>query len=139
MSKAVSAFDALPAGLDPSTINNEVLRKHGLPPRPHPELPPQLLEQWTRIMAQPTRFIRAELAIDDVIPARSGRPEGLGGMAPVGPADSAPSAPIPLGLAGVVRQAAPTTDYSYPATMVLPNGWCQGSSRSAWRDSTRAS
>jgi Peptidase A4 family len=139
MSKHVGAFDPLPAGLDPTTINDDVLRKHGMPPRPDPDLQPQLLEQWNRIMAQPTRFIRAELAIDEAIVARSGRPQGLGGTVPAGPADSpvraAEGIPIPLGLAGVAREATPTTDYPYPATMVFaewvvpevgspgPDGW----------------
>ena len=138
MSKAVSAFDPLPAGLDPSTINNEVLRKHGLPPRPHPDLQPQLLEQWNRIMAQPTRFIRAELAIDDVIAARSGRPEGLGGMAPVGPTAAGghrlrrgwPASPGK-------RRRRRTTRIRRPSS--LPNGWCQRSRRSARRALTGAS
>jgi hypothetical protein len=79
------AYPAPPAELDSRTINDDLLREHGLPGRPDPQLQPQLLRQLNRIMAQPTRFIEADLAIDDVMTERHQHrdvfdPTGWGGV-----------------------------------------------------------
>jgi Peptidase A4 family len=99
----VSAYPPLPAGMDPNAINDDVLREHGLPGRPDPKLQPQLLRQWNRMMARPTRFIRADLAIDPAMTKRHLQRDPLN----------------PYGWGGVVRVASPGTDYSYPATMIF--------------------
>lgn len=95
-------FEALPPGLSPDQITDDVLRAHGLPRRPPPGAHPALLRQWNRIMARPTRFIRADVEADPVMTARH-RPR---------------TDFEPLGWGGVIRQAVPGTDYAYPATMV---------------------
>ncbi len=95
-------FDPLPPGLDPRSVTDDVLRRHGLPRRPDPVRQPKLLRQWNRMVAQPTRFIRAELAVDPVMTARHHRGDHF----------------TPMGWGGVIRQAFPQTDYSQPATMV---------------------
>jgi hypothetical protein len=97
------SFDPLPDGLDPGTVTDEVLREHGLPRRPDPDLQPQLLRQWNRIMARPTRLIRAELEVDPVMAARHDRQDDF----------------TPMGWGGVVREVKPGTDYNKPATMIF--------------------
>jgi Peptidase A4 family len=98
----VSAFDPLPPGLDPRTVDDDLLRKHGLPRRPNPDLEPQALRQWNRIMARPTRVVRAELEVDAVMSARHDHRAAPGQI-----------------WGGVVREACPGTDYTQPATMIF--------------------
>jgi hypothetical protein len=97
------AFDPLPEGLDPRTITNELLSQHGFPPRPDPGGEPELLRAWNRVMAQPTEFVRAELADGPAMAARRLS------------ADASAS----VGWAGVARQQTPLTDYAYPANFVF--------------------
>jgi Peptidase A4 family len=101
------ALPALPADIDPRTINDDVLREHGLPCRPDPQLQPHLFRQWNRIMARPTRFIQADLAIDNVMNQRHQRREAFD----------------PTGWGGVVKEqdvyGAYGTQYTKPATMVF--------------------
>ncbi len=95
-------FEPLPAGLDPRTITDDLLRAHGLPRRPDPVLEPQLLRQWNRIMARPTHLVRAELEVDPVMTARHGHRADPGQI-----------------WGGVVREMTPGTDYAHPATMIF--------------------
>ena len=98
------AYPPLPTGMDPRTINDDVLREHGLPGRPDPRLQPRLLRRWNLIMARPTQFIRADLAIDPVMTERHRRRDAF----------------TPDGWGGVVRLGAVgAADYSFPATMVF--------------------
>jgi hypothetical protein len=72
------------------------------PRRPDPVLEPQLLRQWNRIMARPTRMVRAELEVDPVMAARHGHRADPGQI-----------------WGGVVREMTPGTDYAHPATMIF--------------------
>jgi Peptidase A4 family len=99
----VRAYPPLPADMAPSAINDDVLREHGLPGRPDARTQPQLLRQWNRIMARPTRFIQADLAIDHVMTERHLARDPLN----------------PDNWGGVVRAESSGSDYPYPAKMVF--------------------
>jgi hypothetical protein len=60
-------YDAPPDGFDPRRAPQEVLLHHGLPRRPDPAKEPELARLWEQAFARPTKFIKAELAIDPVI------------------------------------------------------------------------
>lgn len=98
----VGGFEPLPPDLRGEKLTDEVLRAHGLPRRPPPDVHPQLQRRWNRIMSRPTRFIQAEVEPDPVMAARRSPRDDF----------------QPLGWGGIIRQATPNTDYAHPATMV---------------------
>jgi len=65
------SFDPPPPGFDPHTAPNEVLLRHGLPRRPHPEREPDIARIWKLIFARPLTYIKAELKLDKVMSERS--------------------------------------------------------------------
>ncbi len=64
-------FEPPPDGFQPHTANAALLRRHGFPRRPDPEQEPRLAQLWHRALSRPTRFTRAELAIDPVMSQRN--------------------------------------------------------------------
>ena len=64
-------FEPPPDGFQPHAANAALLRRHGFPRRPDPEQEPRLAQLWHRAMSRPTRYTRAELAIDPVMSQRN--------------------------------------------------------------------
>lgn len=64
------AFEPPPEGFDPHTAPQEVLRRHGLPRRPDPDREPALARLWKRALVRPPTFIKAELAVDELMSSR---------------------------------------------------------------------
>jgi Peptidase A4 family len=68
--KLMHGFDPPPAGFDPHTAPNRLLRQHGFPRRPDAEKEPHLMRQWRRAFARMPRIVKAELAIDPIMSKR---------------------------------------------------------------------
>jgi len=88
--KHITAFEAPPEGFDPKVAEDRLLRKHGIPRRPDAKLEPLLRSIWDKTFATKPRFIKAEIAIDQVMakrkrpvlkPGRGGDGRGLRGPA----------------------------------------------------------
>jgi Peptidase A4 family len=108
MLSRIRTYESTPEGFDPHTAPDRELRRYGLPRRPDPVKEPYLARLWKRAFMRPTRFVRAELAIDPVIGTRRDRWRGR---------DS--EFGLSSGWSGVVRMMNPQTDYPTPATMVF--------------------
>jgi len=68
--KHITAFEAPPEGFDPKVAEDRLLRKHGIPRRPDAKLEPLLRSIWDKTFATKPRFIKAEIAIDQVMAKR---------------------------------------------------------------------
>lgn len=99
-------YEPPPADLDLHHADNERLVKHGLPRRPDPEREPHLARQWRVAFSRPTNFVRAELAIDEVMSARN-------------PLARRTDAFGPQGWGGVVRERYYGSDFADRALMVM--------------------
>jgi hypothetical protein len=104
----IRTYDPPPKGFDPRTATDEVLRRYGLPRRPHPEREPELARMWKLAFSRPITFVKAELAVDSVMSNRDARRQR-------------PARPQfgQSGWAGVVRELYGKSDYATPATMVF--------------------
>ncbi len=68
--KHITTYDAPPAGFDPHTAEDRLLRKHGFPRRPDAIKEPHLKAIWDTAFASKPRFIKAEVAVDHVMAKR---------------------------------------------------------------------
>jgi hypothetical protein len=113
------SFEAPPEGFDPLTAAADLLSRHGIPRRPHPEREPYLAGRWAEVLGRPLLLVPAELAADPPSPRRGDAEPpnyGVEGWAGVGRAMLEtrfldPDAP-PIGIGAV-----PDT-YTRPATFV---------------------
>jgi hypothetical protein len=68
--KHITTYDAPPAGFDPNTAEDRLLRKHGIPRRPDVVSEPHLKRIWDAAFASKPTFIKAEVAVDHVMAKR---------------------------------------------------------------------
>jgi hypothetical protein len=102
VSSRYRTYDSPPAGFDPGTAPQEVLRRYGLPRRPDPEKEPKLAALWKEVFDRPTTYITAQLELEPVSS---------------GPRPAAPGAPIAGSWGGAqVPARSPSTD---PMNMVF--------------------
>jgi hypothetical protein len=64
------AYEPPLEGFDPDTAPQQVLRRYGLPRRPDPDRKPGLARLWKRALVRPPTFIKAELAVDELMTGR---------------------------------------------------------------------
>ncbi len=87
--KHITVYEAPPEDFDPTTATDHLLRKHGVPRKPHPENEKHLRELWEKAMATKPKFIKAEVAVDHVMskrkhPVIEAKPEEGGDFSPSG-------------------------------------------------------
>jgi hypothetical protein len=63
-------FEAPPRGFDVHSAPAHALLKHGLPQRPDAATHRRLDQSWQRAFSQPPNYVKAELAVDEVMSAR---------------------------------------------------------------------
>jgi Peptidase A4 family len=68
--KHITTYDPPPKGFDPNVAADRLLRKHGIPRRPHAEREPLLRSIWDAAFASKPSFIKAEIKIDQVMAKR---------------------------------------------------------------------
>jgi Peptidase A4 family len=65
-----TTYDVPAAGFDPSTAEERLLRKHGIPRRPDATREPRLRAIWEAALASKPKYIKADIAIDRVMAKR---------------------------------------------------------------------
>jgi hypothetical protein len=60
----ITTYDAPPVDFDPTIAEPRLLRRHGIPRRPHAVKEPHLKAIWDNAFASKPKFIKAEVAID---------------------------------------------------------------------------
>jgi len=68
--KHIITYDEPPEGFDPNVAEDRLLRKHGIPRRPHPTREPRLRALWDAAFASKPKFIKAEISVDHVVSER---------------------------------------------------------------------
>jgi hypothetical protein len=68
--KYITTYDAPPAGFDPNTAEDRILRRHGIPRRPDAVKEPHLKAIWDSAFASKPAFIKAEVAVDHIMAKR---------------------------------------------------------------------
>jgi hypothetical protein len=58
----VRMFEPAPDGFDPLKASARQLLAHGYPARPDPQLHPELVERWERLMSRPMTFVEPKFA-----------------------------------------------------------------------------
>lgn len=73
VSSLVRTYDAPPEDFNPHMASDELLLRHGLPPRTRFERDPRLKKLWQRTFTSSTRFVKAEIAPDPIMTTRAQR------------------------------------------------------------------